>query len=87
MTLTNITGDTLKFEGLTLHIPVNKLLRICKRGGRGLRAQGHQSPERSWNTTLFLFIFYLFLLNLSSVRGHICFNCPFIFVSFTYMGP
>lgn len=57
MTLTNITGGTLKFEGLTLHIPVNKLVRICKRGGRGLRAQGRQSPERSWNTTFFFFFF------------------------------
>lgn len=40
----------IKLQGLTLHIPINRLVNICIKDGRGLRAQDHQNPGMSWNT-------------------------------------
>lgn len=52
----------IKLEGLTLHIPVDRLLNICIKDGRGLGDQDHQNPGMSWNTVT------VSLLDLSPIR-------------------
>lgn len=37
----------IKLEGLTLHMPINRLVNSCVKDGRGLRAQDHQNPGMS----------------------------------------
>lgn len=72
--LSKVTGNTLKFEGLALHIPINRLVQM----------EEELVPKSigSWNILEYNYII-ISLLCLSLERSHACFNYPFVFVSFT----